>query len=255
MSNDELSAAKAALLEVVTSKPIAYYVAFANVGGGVTSGVFLSQLLYWTGKGKDPDGWIYKVQGEWEQETGLTRREQETARKRLRQVGILQEKRAGVPARLHYRVDVDKLIDLLADKSGDSGQSSLAESAKLECTNPPNKDGAIVQASGAESAELSHRLPETTATDNTENTTAAAAGLSEEQEKRPVMCSIHGVEMERREKDGAAWYSHRLADGSWCKGAEGDMGGNGESRGRTSEADRWRYMEWIDGKRQSEVMQ
>ena len=246
MGNEELSAAKTALLQVITSKPVAYYVAFANVGGGVTSGVFLSQLLYWTGKGKDPDGWIYKVQGEWEQETGLTRREQETARKRLRQVGILQEKRAGVPARLHYRVDVDKLIDLLADKSGDSGQSSLAESAKLECTNPPNKDGAIVQASGAESAELSHRLPETTATDNTENTTAAAAGLSEEQEKRPVMCSIHGVEMEKHEKGGDTWYSHRLAGGGWCKGGAGDTG-KVEDRARQSEANRFRYMEWGNG--------
>lgn len=238
MSNNELSAAKAALLEVVTSKPIAYYAAFANVGGGVTSGVFLSQLLYWTGKGKDPDGWIYKVQSEWTAETGLTRREQETARKRLRQVGILQEKRAGVPARLYYRVDLDKLIALLA-------QSSMAESAKQECANPPNKDGANVQASGAESAELFHRLPETTATENTENTATSAAGL-QEQEKRPVVCSIHGVKMNRHEKDGAAWYSHRLADGSWCKGGPGDTG-KVEDRARQSEANRFRYMEWGNG--------
>ena len=237
MSND-VDRAKAALLEVVTSKPIAYYVAFANVGGGVTSGVFLSQLLYWTGKGKDPDGWIYKVQGEWTDETGLTRREQETARRRLRQVGILQEKRAGVPARLYYRVDLDKLIALLA-------QSSMAESAKQECANPPNKDGANVQASGAESAELFHRLPETTATENTENTATSAAGL-QEQEKRPVVCSIHGVKMNRHEKDGAAWYSHRLADGSWCKGGPGDTG-KVEDRARQSEANRFRYMEWGNG--------
>ena len=43
----------------------------------------------------------------------------------------------------------------------------------------------------------------------------AAAGL-------PV-CSVHHVTMERREKDGAIWFSHRLADGAWCKGRPGDV--------------------------------
>jgi len=38
-----------------------------------------------------------------------------------------------------------------------------------------------------------------------------------------VRCSIHDAVMERREKDGAVWYSHRLPDGTWCKGAAGDQ--------------------------------
>jgi len=32
------------------------------------------------------------------------------------------------------------------------------------------------------------------------------------------VCSIHGVQMTKREKDGQTWYSHRLDDGSWCNG-------------------------------------
>jgi len=32
-------------------------------------------------------------------------------------------------------------------------------------------------------------------------------------------CPIHGVAMKRRTgSDGTAWYSHKLPDGSWCKG-------------------------------------
>lgn len=46
-----------------------------------------------------------------------------------------------------------------------------------------------------------------------------------------VLCSIHDTPMERREKDGAAWWSHRLADGSWCKGAPGDQPGAKGKRG------------------------
>ena len=40
-----------------------------------------------------------------------------------------------------------------------------------------------------------------------------------------AICTIHGARMEKREKDGAIWYSHRLGDGSWCKGAPGDQPG------------------------------
>jgi hypothetical protein len=31
-------------------------------------------------------------------------------------------------------------------------------------------------------------------------------------------CPKHGVPMKRNTKDGRSWWSHRLADGSWCKG-------------------------------------
>jgi len=31
-------------------------------------------------------------------------------------------------------------------------------------------------------------------------------------------CSKHGVQMTQNHKDGRSWWSHRLADGTWCKG-------------------------------------
>jgi hypothetical protein len=31
-------------------------------------------------------------------------------------------------------------------------------------------------------------------------------------------CPIHGCEMKRYEKDGHTWFSHKLQDGSWCRG-------------------------------------
>ena len=34
----------------------------------------------------------------------------------------------------------------------------------------------------------------------------------------PNWCPIHGVEMKQYEKGGSKWYSHKLDDGSWCKG-------------------------------------
>jgi hypothetical protein len=31
-------------------------------------------------------------------------------------------------------------------------------------------------------------------------------------------CSKHGVQMKLNHKDGRSWWSHRLANGTWCKG-------------------------------------
>lgn len=40
-------------------------------------------------------------------------------------------------------------------------------------------------------------------------------------EPETKVCPIHGVAMKKREKYGDVWYSHQLADGSWCRGEEG----------------------------------
>ena len=36
--------------------------------GDHCAALFLGQLIYWTGKGANPDGWIYKTYQEWEEE-------------------------------------------------------------------------------------------------------------------------------------------------------------------------------------------
>lgn len=97
----------------------------------------LSQAIYWMGRTTLDGGWFYKTQDEWEEETMLTRREQETVRKSLRDTGFWKEELRSVPARLHYRIDLHSLRSAL--------QTSMAESAKLDDPNPPNKDGETSQ--------------------------------------------------------------------------------------------------------------
>lgn len=150
---------KRALMEVLSS-PIAYYVTFARVSGGVTAGVFLSQLFYWTGRGKNPQGWIWKTADEFEAETGLTRAEQETARRNLKARGFIEERLAGVPATLHFRVQLEIIMEAVA-QFGENDQTSLAESAKLDSAKLPNLIGENCQTN-----------PETTPEITTETTTA-----------------------------------------------------------------------------------
>jgi len=132
-----MSKTKQAFLAILTDRPVAYHPLFAKLCGGVTAGVLLSQLFYWIDKQKDPDGWIYKTQAEFTEETGLTRYEQEHARKQLRGLGVLREKKKGIPAKLHYEIDLEAL-------------TSLLDSSIQGWGNPAYKDG-ILQQTNAES--------------------------------------------------------------------------------------------------------
>ena len=93
-------------------RPVAYYPSLACVVGGATHAIFLCQLIYWLGKEADPEGWIFKTAGEMEAETGLSRRERDSARRHLRNIGVLEETLRGVPPITHYRINTDRLEEL-----------------------------------------------------------------------------------------------------------------------------------------------
>ncbi len=115
-------------------RPIAFHRCFVPISGGVAGAVFLSQLLYWEKRiPVERQGWMYKTGKEWEEETGLGRYEQEAARKKLRGVGVLEEELRGVPARLYFKLNINKLNSLLNSANKD------VEFSKLDCGNPANK--------------------------------------------------------------------------------------------------------------------
>ncbi len=93
--------------------PIAFYRIFATIGGGACAGIFLSQAYYWMSRTKNQDGWFYKSQEDWEKETALTRYEQEKIRRELKNKGLLEEKKQGVPCRLFFRINQDALLSAL----------------------------------------------------------------------------------------------------------------------------------------------
>ena len=55
----------------------------------------------------------------------------------------------------------------------------------------------------------------------TPNTNHQLISAKDEPEKADShICPIHNVPMREWEKNGRSWYSHKLEDGSWCKGKE-----------------------------------
>lgn len=127
-----------AILTELLDRPIAFQRAFVRLGAGITGALMLSQAIYWSRRTDDSEGWFYKSQSEWEEETGLTRYEQEGARKALCKIGVLEESRSGVPARLYYRINPRKLRAILIGENPQTG--SLVDPSQ-DWGNSPNKKG------------------------------------------------------------------------------------------------------------------
>lgn len=123
-------------------RPIFYQPELTHITGALTAGIFICNLVQWTGKQKDAEGWIYKTQDQLQDETGLSRREQETARKVLKDRHFLEEVKRDTPARLYYRVNLDALNDAvddyLASKNGGKRHPAMAENAIVESAKPPS---------------------------------------------------------------------------------------------------------------------
>ncbi len=117
-------------LSDLLDRPIAFQRSFVRLTKSINAALFLSQAMYWS-KRTDPDNgiWFFKKQSDWEDETGLTRREQETARKTLREMGILEEKLIGLPATLWFSVNLENL------------RTTLAATASSDVRKQPSKIG------------------------------------------------------------------------------------------------------------------
>lgn len=91
--------------------PVAFHSIFAKIAGGATHGLFLSQAYYWSSIKSDSDGWFYKSGADWEEETGLSRRERDGARAALGPDGlkVLEERRDYSEHRVYFRVDMEAL--------------------------------------------------------------------------------------------------------------------------------------------------
>ncbi len=133
-----------AMRQLLSDRPIAFHPMLARLFGGINEALLFQQLAYWSGKGHDPD-WIYKTQAELEEETTLSRYQQEQARAKLRRLGILEEQRRGVPAKLYYRVVWEAVFRVLETSIQERNTShpSLRETPILDCEIPSSRGSTI----------------------------------------------------------------------------------------------------------------
>ncbi|MGE0541254.1 MAG: hypothetical protein AB7R89_13860 [Dehalococcoidia bacterium] len=142
---------------LLTAPPIAFHRELAVALGGVYEALMFQQLAYWSDKGSDPDGWIYKTTEELRQETTINRYQQDKARANLVRLGVIQAKRRGLPARMHYLIEWDALYRLLANPVCPPSTNS-----------PPTASAPVCSPSTNLSADPEHAL---IGTENTSKTT------------------------------------------------------------------------------------
>jgi hypothetical protein len=100
--------------DLLPNRVVGYSPDLARMVGGATIGLYLSQLLFLSDKGANPDGWVYKSEAEMEQETGLTKREQQTARRKLLALGVIAIMRGGFRNTYHFKILWEKLYQVIA---------------------------------------------------------------------------------------------------------------------------------------------
>jgi len=130
---------------------------FVDYMGNLDGALFLSQVLYWSDRGRD--GWFYKTYAEWQEEICLSEYEVKKAVKKLVDLGVLetQVRKANGNPTVHYRLDFDVFSESFLNF--------------LQKRNPRN--------SGIESRESEESLTETTTETTTKNLGANAPGVSD----------------------------------------------------------------------------
>ena len=110
-------------------EPIMFRRIYVDLTGSVTAALWLSHLVTHHASLNYVDHerqWFERSMEQITEETGLTRFEQETARRRLRDLSILDERRMGMPARLQFLIKHERLASLLREQSDARWKDKLA---------------------------------------------------------------------------------------------------------------------------------
>ena len=103
----------------IAGKPVAYFPQLVKPLGSVNASILFGHFFYWKDKGSSELG-VYRTADEIEVETGLSRDEQRTARKKLRERGVLIETEKRIEHRIYYKLDLDRFDEIISQSgSGD----------------------------------------------------------------------------------------------------------------------------------------
>ncbi|MGM0578764.1 MAG: hypothetical protein ACQEXJ_23785 [Myxococcota bacterium] len=136
--------------EACGEKVVAFRPALAAVAGGAVPGLFLSQALFMQEMVGPDESWFH-TRHQWTAELGLTRPQQETARRELRGRGFLDEELRGLPRRVWFRVRLERVAEALA-RAPSAGEGAAQEAGNQPGSRPEtSQQGATLLADGSPS--------------------------------------------------------------------------------------------------------
>jgi hypothetical protein len=153
--------------EMLPNRTVGYSPDLARAVGGATIGLFLNQLLFLSDKGHNPDGWVYKSEAEMGRETGLTKREQQTARRKLLALGVIAIMRGGWKNTYHFKVIWEKLYQVI--EKALSGQAATEWKQTVPTKQEQTVSTEIVECQQNVSTQWRQTVPTHNRDYNTEN--------------------------------------------------------------------------------------
>jgi hypothetical protein len=133
------------LLKFTSSTVIAFHPFYGKITGSATHGLLLSQFSYWSSSREaDQDGWFSKTQEEINNDTQLSRKEQESGRKALKALGLLEEQKRGIPSRIYYKINFDLLVELIGESEESEAKSLILPVCPKGTNNDAQKEQAVM---------------------------------------------------------------------------------------------------------------
>lgn len=111
---------------------VAFHVAYAKLpGSDPVCALFLSQVSYWCSRAEDGVAWITH-QAMYDQ-TGMSRKQQDRAAAYWESVGVMNKFIKGIPPKIHYFIDYERLELFLMEEP--DGQVNVSERDILDVQN------------------------------------------------------------------------------------------------------------------------
>ena len=111
---------------------------------GLNEAVILSELIsrfkWHQSKGEDKSDWFYCTKDTLEEQTSLNRYYQDKAINSLKELGLIDKKTTGMPARRYFKIITKKVLELIDGKFGTISQSRSSNSPKQDSKRVANKN-------------------------------------------------------------------------------------------------------------------
>ena len=142
--------------------PVAYHPMLSRFFGSVNAAIFFGQLRYWSDKTENPLG-VYKTSEEWTEETGLSYREQVTARRILSAPGYVVETNKRLDHRIYFLIDWTVFNAAFEAWEACNSRTTFPQFGNCVKRTPPNDVSAVREVPKRRSSISTETTSETTA--------------------------------------------------------------------------------------------
>jgi hypothetical protein len=192
---------------------------FVAMTGDHVCALFLSQIIYWSERTSDPEGWFYKTHEEWAEELCLTPYQVRRATEKLARLGVQSKVRKlkGQGPKLHYRLDDERFTKAFIEYLNNKETSLLSDSKVKKLNNKETSllEGEETSLLNSEETQLTpYKDAEITSAKTTREHTHTARSAPSPAEEPPAQTGVCVSGSKFSLQQVRAWTDHQKANGA-----------------------------------------